>query len=133
MKSLFFILFFVIFTSCGTHEKKTTEKNQYSDETNRTFEMIERGEAHQKRAPAPTPKKTILKKEKSAVSLLPIPEKKISNEIFLELEQTIAFFCMKHKKDEKKCLSSFSKTKNYCIKKHSSQPQKILKCVQKKM
>lgn len=178
--SIFFLLLFV---SCGSNEKTAPETKTYSDDTNRTFEMIERGGSYYlKKAPTttvptpqiirpsrpkgktptvtriysppapkeetrPQPQEEIIIDEKinfAETQLQNTPPKKAANtakadERLIEINQNLAFFCMKHRKDpsfggnEEKCMKFVNKTMENCQKQHKIVNSKLLNCIQTKL
>lgn len=180
--SLFFALGLIFFTGCSSDEKKTEVKT-FSDDTNRAFEMIERGGSYYlKKAPThsvvppqvkpvqpplkavperrrivetlkpgaqETVQEEILIDEKinyqeNAPATPPLPVTKVRNnsktdERLIEINQNLAFYCMKHRKNpsfggsEAKCMKFVNKTMNDCQKIHRIVNSKLLNCIQKKL
>lgn len=159
MKSLFLLITLFVLASCSTAESEREEEElrqkNYSDETNRAFEMIERGYSRppvKKASPynppqveqtvtekyTPPPKTTAPRSPVApARSARALPEKKFSEKL-VELNQNLAFYCMKHRKDpvfkndEKKCMDHVNGILQQCQKQHSTH-SKLLKCVKKKL
>lgn len=165
MKKYFQYLFLLIFTSCASHEK-TLETKIYSDDTNRSFEMIERGGSYYlKQAPANNPPPQIevpIKKplkisetqeeivideninyhEKAQV-LRPVLRNTQSiskaDERLIEINQNLAFYCMKHRNsrayrgDEDQCMKYVNTVMSNCQKQHRIVNSKLLNCIQKKL
>lgn len=177
----YFCLIFLC--ACAGNEKKAPEVKTYSDDTNRTFEMIERGGSYYlkkapeqsvptpqiKRAERPTTTTRIYNSPKANNTREEIvidekinfaethleaqkevprpPEKRPSpstanskaDERLIEINQNLAFFCMKHRKnptfkgDEAKCMSFVNKTMDACQKKHKIVNSKLLNCIQTKL
>lgn len=142
--------------SCSTDEKNIEEeKKVYSAETNRAFEMIERGynAPPLKKAPvsiAPpqvqrkvveTPRReTVYEKEKvDTPSVKPVESKKRQSDKIIELNQNLAFYCMKHRKDpvfkndEKKCMDHVERILDNCEKSSSGNDSKTLSCVKSRL
>jgi hypothetical protein len=167
IKYLLSCLTLLFFISCATEEKKPAVKN-YSDDTNRAFEMIERGGSYYlKKAPrsAPTPQIAVPETPKRVVTpLAPAPEKNEAeiftideninykektqptrpivtpaprkvDERLVEINQNLAFYCMKHRKDpayggnEEKCLKFVEKVQKNCQAKHRIVNSKLLSCI----
>lgn len=183
------LLSLLFLVACGSNEKSALETKTYSDDTNRTFEMIERGGSYYlKKAPqnsVPTPQITSPTKRQNPnakatttriysppamqetrqearqeqpreeividekinfaeTQLENNPPKKTAtatpaDERLIEINQNLAFFCMKHRKDpafggdEEKCMKFVNKTMNNCQKKHKIVNSKLLNCIQTKL
>lgn len=150
------LLFFV---SCASEKKKPEVKN-YSADTNRAFEMIERGGSYYlKKAPPQAPPPQIEAPKKVYRPVAPaapvMPEEKIEKEItapapeapkathinakvderLIEINQNLAFYCMKHRKDpayggdEEKCLKFVAKIQKKCQAQHRIVNSKLLNCI----
>lgn len=178
----FLSLCLILVAGCSSNEEKS-EAKKYSDETNRAFEMIERGGSYYlKKAPVSTvpvpqiqapqthsiPEKrrtgqpTIAPVERPAVVAKPREEKEeivideqINNqekkpaiikrnttktdERLIEINQNLAFYCMKHRKDpryggdEAKCMEFVNKTMANCQKAHRIVNSQLLNCIQTKL
>ena len=184
----YFCLIFLC--ACASTEKKAPEVKTYSDDTNRTFEMIERGGSYylkkapeqsvptpqikrpERRQPPPVSPSTTTRAYNSPESERPraesdekiIIDEKINfaetqieaprpaekkptpsnanskaDERLIEINQNLAFFCMKHRKnpafgaDEAKCMSFVNKTMSACQKVHKIVNSKLLNCIQTKL
>lgn len=164
-------LIFVV--SCADNEVKN-EPKKYSDDTNRAFEMIERGGSYYlKKAPVnkvPTPqiqspparaipekRRTLTPSEEVVIDdkinyqeeklapaePTPAPHVKRSttkaDERLIEINQNLAFYCMKHRKDsryggdEEKCMKFVNKSMSDCQKVHRIVNTKLLNCIQTKL
>lgn len=159
IKLILLVAFVFFLTACSSsdqlNEEKDLESKVYSDETNRAFEMIERGygnSAVQKnlstvQAPQVGYQSTKPKASKTtSIPSIPVapkaaPEKKQSDkkdEKMIELNQNLAFYCMKHRKDnrfkndEKKCIDYVTGILNQCQSNNSAH-SKLLSCVKKKL
>lgn len=182
--SLFFALGLIFIVGCSSDEKKTEAKT-YSEDTNRAFEMIERGGSYYlKKAPThsvvppqvkplqPALKRPAIPERRRIVETLkpgaqetvqeeividekinyqniaqetpPVPVTKArsnskTDERLIEINQNLAFYCMKHRKDpsfggsEAKCMKFVNKTMNNCQKIHRIVNSKLLSCIQKKL
>ncbi len=181
MKYLLFLCL-ILATGCASNEEKS-EPKKYSDDTNRAFEMIERGGSYYlKKAPVNTPtpqiqaptsraipekRRTVqptiqpverpapreevviddkinYEEEKLAPAVpAPTPHVKRNttkmDERLIEINQNLAFYCMKHRKDpryggdEAKCMSFVNKTMTECQKVHRIVNSKLLNCIQTKL
>jgi hypothetical protein len=173
MKKIFFkLLTLALIASCASNEQKPVEKT-YSADTNRAFEMIERG--YLKKAPISAPAPQIESPvRKAPKKIIPAPEPtESSDEIFtidekinyneeklpaehskkpvdrvidspapkkvderlVEINQNLAFYCMKHRKDpayggdEAKCLKFVTKVQKSCQNQHRIVNSKLLNCI----
>jgi hypothetical protein len=170
-KISYYILTLATLISCASTEKKP-EPKVYSEDTNRAFEMIERGylkkaqpspqapqiEAPVRRAPkkvvqAPPPERddeifTIDEKinyseeklepgasSKPTDRVIDTPAPKRVDERLIEINQNLAFYCMKHRKDpiyggdEAKCLKFVTKVQKSCQNQHRIVNSKLLNCI----
>lgn len=194
MKKYSQYLFLLLVVSCAGNEKKTPPKT-YSEDTNRAFEMIERGgsyylkkapvsapppqiEAPRKRVQQPMPvtppiqrpqaqqapplsdeREEIVVDEKINYQAKPLTQEIRSNnkaeeltpvlrntqssskadERLIEINQNLAFYCMKHRKDpvyggdEAKCMKFVNKVMSNCQKQHRIVNSKLLNCIQTKL
>lgn len=179
MKKFLRLFTFILFLSSCASEKKVEQEKVYSAETNRAFEMIERGgylrkaptynappqidqpERSPKRtvkrpAPPPTPlaqeskvettsegnreeeiftiDEKINYQEKSSPPPKGVSSKK-TDERLIEINQNLAFYCMKHRKnpayggDEAKCLKFVEKVQKNCQAKNPQVNSKLLNCI----
>lgn len=158
MKKNFFYPFFLVLLiigGCASEQKEETSEKVYSDETNRTFEMIERGynapplrkaptqmAAPQVTAPTHYEKPEPRKKKITSPSATAAAPSKSSNKMpekLIELNQNLAFYCMKHRKnptfnnDEKKCMDYVGKILDNCQEISAQVHSKLLACVKKKL
>lgn len=180
----------ILVAGCASNEEKT-EPKKYSDDTNRAFEMIERGGSYYlKKAPVnsiPAPQiqtpqaRAIPERRRTAQPVLQLVERpaqiqqreapqedivideKINyqeqqnhpsqqtptphvkrnttkaDERLIEINQNLAFYCMKHRKDpryggdEAKCMNFVNKTMANCQKVHRIVNSKLLNCIQTKL
>lgn len=176
MKKYFKYIILISLVSCASNKNVTTDKN-YSQETNRTFEMIERGGSYYlKEAPEynPPPRVSVPNKRRDQEALIkeeneveekinyqakpltqemrsapsqqaerPVLQSSQTNsrtdERLIEINQNLAFFCMKHRKNpiyggnEAKCMKYVNFVMNDCQKKHRIVNSKLLNCIQKKL
>lgn len=185
MKKYSCYLFLLVLVSCASNEKPSAPKT-YSEDTNRAFEMIERGGSYYLRkaptqAPPPqieAPKKRVqaaptpIEKEKAeepreeividekinyqakpltpevrsapkAEEIQPVLRNTQSSskadERLIEINQNLAFYCMKHRKDpayggdEEKCMKFVNKVMIACQKQHRIVNSKLLNCIQKRL
>ena len=184
MKHLRYLIL-TLAVGCSTNEEAPVVKT-YSDETNRAFLQIERGDSYYLKKPLakttpipqikrklPRPQETIVrpatpeeividekinyqesKPEKSITTLIPptppankAPTKAKKSphqneridERLIEINQNLAFYCMKHRKDprfgdsEEKCMSFVTKSLEDCQKIHKTPNKKLLGCIQTKL
>lgn len=184
MKKYSQYLFLLLVVSCASNEKKPAPKT-YSEDTNRAFEMIERGGSYYlKKAPVasappqiqaprkrveqpqvqqPTPaqetREEIVVDEKINYQAKPLthevrspsqPEElkpvlrntqssSKADERLIEINQNLAFYCMKHRKDpayggdEAKCMKFVNNVMSNCQKQHRIVNSKLLNCIQTKL
>lgn len=176
MKKYFQYLLIIFISSCASNEEVVTPKS-YSDDTNRTFEMIERGGSYYlkkaptynrppklsapatKRTQSPEPREEIVIDEKinyqnksldqevkpthKTEVLRPVLKNTHStskaDERLIEINQNLAFYCMKHRKssayggDEAKCMKHVNTVMINCQKQHLIVNSKLLNCIQKKL
>jgi hypothetical protein len=143
---------------CSTTEEKKVEKKAYSAETNRAFEMIERGYNAPPLRAAPvavTPpqvqrQRPIVSKTIATTPVIETPNvvapvikttppKKRQSDKIIELNQNLAFYCMKHRKDpvfnndEKKCMDHVERILTDCEKRSSNNDSKTLNCVKNRL
>lgn len=146
----FAYLYLIFVVSCANNEEKPEVKT-YSEETNRAFEMIERGGSYYlKKPPAQStvqpvrvkPREEIVVDEKINYQETLKPVKKSPpkvDERLVEINQNLAFYCMKHRKDprfgdsEEKCMQFVNKSLSECQKIHKTPNNKLLGCVQTKL
>ena len=149
----FLSLCLILFSACSSNEEKTKTK-KYSDDTNRAFEMIERGGSYYlKKAPvqsvpvpqisAPQASSIPEKRRKVQPLISPVESVKKSSpktdERLIEINQNLAFYCMKHRKDpryggdEARCMTFVNKTMSDCQKLHTNVNSKLLNCIQTKL
>lgn len=180
MTKYFHILVLLFVVSCASNEKQSAPKT-YSEDTNRAFEMIERGGSYYlKKAPvstpppqieapkrrmvqptpfAPEPKEEIVIDEKINYQAKPLTNEVRANpkaeeltpvlrntqstskadERLIEINQNLAFYCMKHRNnpayggDEAKCMKYVNKVMSNCQKQHRIVNSKLLNCIQTKL
>jgi hypothetical protein len=179
MKNNFHYLFLLLIVSCAGNENKTTPKT-YSEDTNRAFEMIERGGSYYlKKAPVSTPPPQLEAPRRRQLTTAPstdsreeiVVDEKINNqtkplarenrsntktekltpvlrntqstskadERLIEINQNLAFYCMKHRKDrvyggdEEKCMKYVNQVMSNCQKQHRIVNSKLLNCIQLKL
>ena len=193
MKYLFYLCLLLVVASCGTNEEKTAPKT-YSEETNRAFLQIERGDSYYMKRPTKTapppqirqepprqpvrrtqeevrpaeivvrparrdetpksPREEIVidekinyqeaPAEKSITNLIPKSPPKtkkqaVVDERLIEINQNLAFYCMKHRKDarfgdsEERCMSFVNQALSDCQKTHKTPNAKLLNCIQTKL
>lgn len=176
MKKYFQYLFLLLIVGCAGNEKAVAPKT-YSDDTNRAFEMIERGGPYylkktpvynappqievptKKRVQPPEAREEIEIDEKINYQAKPLTPEIRSNpkaevlrpvlkntqstskadERLIEINQNLAFYCMKHRKksayggDEAKCMKHVNSVMSSCQKQHRIVNSKLLNCIQKKL
>ena len=176
MKKYFQYLFLALVVSCASNEKPAAPKT-YSDDTNRAFEMIERGGSYylkkapvynappqieapvKRRVQAPEPREEIVIDEKINYQAKPLtkeirenPKTEVlkpvlkntqstskADERLIEINQNLAFYCMKHRKspayggNEAKCMKHVNAVMGHCQKQHRIVNSKLLNCIQKKL
>lgn len=186
-------LFLLLVVACSSTEEKAEPKT-YSDETNRAFLQIERGDSYYMKRPAKStpppqvksphqtrqatrpvyredvrPAEIVVKparreekpsreeividekinyqepqKEKSITTIIPKSQPKTKksaqmDERLIEINQNLAFYCMKHRKDprfgdsEERCMSFVNKSLEDCQKVHKTPDKKLLSCIQTKL
>jgi len=139
---------------CSSTDDKPDVKKVYSEETNKAFELIERGynPSPLKKAPvtftAPQVqkpeenaviKKPKLEKEKVTPKVKVVELKRKESDKIIELNQNLAFYCMKHSKDpvfkndEKKCMDHVERILKNCQQLSSNNDSKTLSCVKKRL
>lgn len=160
MKKYFKLLILLLVASCAQAQKETESKT-YSEDTNRAFEMIERGDSYYLKKPPiqnsppqiqTSPKKrrlsaknteVIANDKKISSPVKPTLKKSQSNsktdERLIEINQNLAFYCMKNRNKpayggiEAKCLEYVNAVMEKCQKKHRTVNSKLLNCIQKKL
>lgn len=146
------IVLALILSSCATEDQFDTHKveSAYSSSTDREFEQIEKGD---RQAPhyRVMNKVPVAKKKPQAASSPSsssqsqiheaAPTKKLSSksqERLQEIQQNLAFFCMKHRNDpqfgdEEKCLKFTNKVLKSCEKNHRLVNTVMVKCVKDRL
>ena len=175
------LLCLLLLAGCASETQKPEVKT-YSEDTNRAFEMIERGGSYYlKKAPAemtppqieapkrvmkkatpppvqqetsplaqqqvqqaaPLPQEEIVIDEKinyQEKQTLPAPQKIVHtnakvDERLIEINQNLAFYCMKHRKDaayggdEAKCMKYVARVQQKCQNKHRLVNSKLVSCI----
>ncbi|MBC7711713.1 MAG: hypothetical protein H7177_00140 [Rhizobacter sp.] len=162
----------ILVAGCSSTEEKP-EPKIFSEDTNRAFDMIERGGSYYEKKPittVPAPQiKTPQKKTHVVETLRPGQQQAVSEEIsveekinnhepaisetvhtvknknakvderLIEINQNLAFYCMKHRKDpafggdEARCMKFVNHTMNACQKVHRIVNSKLLSCIQTKL
>lgn len=149
---------------CSTTEEKVEKKKVYSAETNRAFEMIERGynapplraapvavtppqvqrqRPQEKPQDRPVERQVYERPVDTPSVVAPVtkstPPKKRQSDKIIELNQNLAFYCMKHRKDpvfnndEKKCMDHVERILNDCERRSSNNDSKTLSCVKNRL
>lgn len=155
------LLFFV---SCSTAQKEEKATKQYSNNTQKEFESIEKGEVKFKtpnrparqQTPALKPAPQIKELNKETIKETPKPivketPKQESTELVTssqlnaknqerlqEINQNLAFFCMKHRNDhmfssEENCLKFTKKVLNDCEKTHKIINTVMVNCIKDRL
>jgi len=142
---LLFILIFAL-VSCSHEETQPVREKSYSASTEKEFAAIEKGDVKQSIPPAydiRESKKTVQvpKAKKSESQTKPVeqtkmaPEDSISGraqERLQEINQNLAFYCMKHRgsfSSEEKCLQFTKKILKSCEKKHKLINTVMVNCI----
>lgn len=179
MKYLIVLYFSVLmFSSCASNEENDKEKydeKRFSDDTNRAFEMIERGGSYYLKmaptssTPAPQIRPSSSRHTRVVETLRPGQQQGVKEEVnidenitaqkrekpkphlpvksknakvderLIEINQNLAFYCMKHRKDsafkddESKCMTFVNQSMEECQKIHHSINSKLLNCIQAKL
>lgn len=157
IQSVSFLLLLTAFLAgCSSTPETEPEEKTYSEETNRAFELIERGynAPPLKKAPAPNPAPQIgeppssdavtSRTTKKSFERPSIPTAKAGrsgkkSEKLIELNQNLAFYCMKHrnnpvfKNDEKKCMDHVNRVLADCQKRTPDVHAMLLSCVKKRL
>jgi PBP1b-binding outer membrane lipoprotein LpoB len=138
----------VLLSGCASEEKQPAKNPQYSSTTQKEFEKIEKGEvqkaslppAHdiQRQQNKKTTKDTP-KEKKEAVELS--PETELSSkgqERLQEINQNLAFYCMKHRTDgafsnEDQCTKFTKKILIECEKKHKLINTVMVNCIKDRL
>lgn len=181
MKKYSHYLFLILLVSCAGVDPKAPPKT-YSEDTNRAFEMIERGGSYYlKKAPVSAAPPQVESPRRRAQQVTPVPvpsdereeiviDEKINyqgkpltkeirsnskeelmpvlrntqstskaDERLIEINQNLAFYCMKHRKnpayggDESKCMKFVNIVMSNCQKQHRIVNSKLLNCIQTKL
>lgn len=133
-------------TACSSTPQDENESTPkvYSSSTQREFEAIEKNDlnvAPTYRSTSKTPKSSIETPSPKIPSPKIIPSQHLSaknEERLQEINQQLAFFCMKHRKDpafsnEEKCLQFTKKALEACEKKHQIINSVMLNCVKERL
>lgn len=148
------ILTFLILVGCSSEPTIKSPAKTYSSSTEREFEMIEKNDLRvnppYRSSVKPREKPAIVIKEKEVPvreNLLRIPPKTTvqsntdttqlsakNQERLQEINQNLAFFCMKHRKDhaflnEDQCLAFTKKVLKSCEKKHKLINTVMVNCI----
>lgn len=151
MKKIYYslgLLTLLFVVSCSSESPKPQTKT-YSSSTLKEFEAIEKSDvATPNKTPyipqglTPVVKKVSVSKEvKKEESTQLIPANKLnpkSQERLQEINQNLAFYCMKHRKDsafssEENCLKYTQVVLNYCEKKHKIINTVMVNCIKDKL
>jgi hypothetical protein len=189
--SIYVTLFCLILLIAGcSSNKEKVEPTKYSDDTNRAFEMIERGYLKKSspkvappqissqqvaiRKPMPVQPTAIIENKREVEVLRPGQQHGVQEEILInekinyqadekpselsnlpqmmkekssnkaderliEINQNLAYYCMKHRKDptfggdELKCTNFVKKSMKQCQKNHHIVNSQLLNCIQAKL
>jgi PBP1b-binding outer membrane lipoprotein LpoB len=152
---LFLVIITLIVASCSSETKVEEGPKKYSSETQREFEAIENNDLrvnppYRSTIKSP-PRQAVVIKESSHVK---IKEKEIdtvlapsidssqlstkNQERLQEINQNLAFFCMKHRKDgtfknEEQCASFTKKVLAACEKKHKLINTIMVNCIKERL
>lgn len=128
-----FLLISLLVSACSSEPEISVPAKVYSSSTEREFELIEKNDL---RVSPPFQSTTQPIKKKPVALVKKEPTKQVisesetlsqlsskNQERMLEINQNLAFFCMKHRKDgkftsEEHCLAFTKKVLNACEKKH---------------
>lgn len=153
MKSLINILFLTTIFSLnisGCSTEKQTNKNRftnkkYSSSTQQEFENIERNDLKHSqytttRLPLEKPR-VVLKEREKVIEPQIVANSKLSEknqERLQEINQNLAFFCMKHRQDsrfksENQCLEFTKKVLVQCEKKHNIINSVMVSCIKEQL
>lgn len=148
-KKLRHFLFLIILVLSGCAHEETNESNKtiYSASTQKEFEQIEKGDVYkQSLPPAHDLAKRPLKKSVAPVSspkenpkLIPSTQLSArSEERLQEINQNLAFYCMKHRQDgtfknEDQCLKFTQEVLKSCEKKHKLINTVMVNCIKDRL
>ena len=153
--AILILQFIVSCSSEQTEEKKSTE---YSHSTEKEFEAIEKGEAPKSKkttTPSAPQKQSRIFHEKTSAPVILVPVKEVpkkdnpelvsneqlsskNQERLQEINQNLAFYCMKHRKDaafssEENCLNFTKRVLNDCEKKHKLINTVMVNCIKERL
>ncbi len=143
--ALLFLVLLLGLGACSHEETRAVQEKTYSASTQKEFEAIEKGDVKQSIPPAhdirqtkkttqaPLPRKT-------EVPAKPLEQTKISSddlssraqERLQEINQNLAFYCMKHRNSfasEEKCLQFTKKILKSCEQKHKLINTVMVNCI----
>lgn len=132
---LFLSLLFL--SACAHEETKPSEKN-YSASTQKEFGQIERGEVKRSSIPPAHDLQKRTVKRPAVTTKEPVemnPSEQVSpkaQERLQEINQNLAFYCMKHRKEfssEQSCLKFTQTVLNACEKKHKLINTVMVNCI----
>ena len=160
--SLMILLALQFVVSCSSEPtSKNDEDNlfdkKYSTSTEKEFEAIEKGDSPrssaqtkksipakpsrelQERAPRPPVKEAVKSPVKEVPEIIPTGQLSSKNQERLqEINQNLAFYCMKHRKDdvfssEENCLKFTKRVLNDCEKKHKLINTVMVNCIKERL
>lgn len=152
MKEIFNILFLTTFilisiSGCSTESQSNNiaKNKKYSNFTQQEFEHIERNDLRRSQPsssgiPAERPRIIAKEKEKTIKPQI-VTNSKLSEknkERLQEINQNLAFFCMKHRQDshfqsENQCLGFTKKVLEQCEKKHKIINSVMVSCIKERL
>jgi len=153
----FFLALFFSLVSCSHHaqDKMVSPEKIYSASTQREFETIEKGDIQKKSIPnaheihhqQSLPSRPLPQKEAKINPPAPIESPKLSpdgpltirnQERLQEINQNLAFFCMKHRNErafssEEQCLRFTKRVLKACEKKHKLINTVMVNCIKDRL
>jgi hypothetical protein len=136
---LSFLLILIICSACSSDpiNSESASSNLYSSTTDKEFEKIENGDTN--RAPNYRQKINTPKTKPNTVLTIDNKLNTKAQDRLLEINQNLAFYCMKHRKDsafanEEKCLEFTGKVLNSCKQNNGSTINTaMLNCIKERL
>ena len=152
---LAYVTIAIFFVSCSSTPTTDVDQKTYSSSTQKEFEAIEKNDTYSnppnhtsvKPTNRPSPIIKEVPRAKNKENQPPTPTAEISEtgqlnsknqERLLEINQNLAFFCMKHRKstlfqDEEHCLRFTKKILIFCEKKHKLINTVMVNCIKSRL
>lgn len=138
-KNITLLIFLLLFLTACSHEETVPVEKKYSASTEREFAEIEKGDlkksippAHDLQRPAEGPPV----QERPSKSVPPSQVSGPSSEKLQEINQQLAYFCMKHRKSfrtEEQCQDFTARIVSECRSGNKSVNQAVVSCIKDRL